>query len=111
MDRREALYELGTLLGAAIITPHLPEPDVSPGKRNTDIKSKSCRKKNVLSENWKFQVDIKDIGEREHWFMKDFNACDWGKVQVPSPWDCYEAALWEYEGIGWYMTMINPDDF
>ena len=90
---------------------HLPEQGVSPLKQYTDVKSKSSRQRNVLSENWKFQVDIKDIGEREHWFMKDFNACDWGKVQVPSPWDCYETALWEYEGIGWYMTTISPDDF
>jgi hypothetical protein len=54
MDRREALCELGTLLGAAIIPAHLPISDVSSAKQNTDVTSKSTRKRNLLSENWKF---------------------------------------------------------
>ena len=36
---------------------------------------------------------------------------DWGKVTVPRAWDCYEDALWQYQGIGWYTTIISPDDF
>src|SRR4051812_17414281 len=111
MDRREAISGLGTLLGGAIISPNLHDFAANSGKADLLVKIKSQRKKIVLSDNWKFQPDIKDIGEGEHWFIKDFNGCDWGKVQVPSPWDCYETALWEYEGIGWYMTTINPDDF
>jgi len=69
----------------------------------------SVRKIQVLSDNWRFQLDIRDIGEKEQWFAKDLS--EWGKVTVPGAWDCYEAALWEYEGIGWYTTIINPDDF
>ena len=25
-------------------------------------------------------------------------------------WDLYEDAMWEYEGIGWYTTIITPDE-
>jgi beta-galactosidase/beta-glucuronidase len=69
---------------------------------------KSVRKTTTLSDNWRFQVDIKDIGEKERWFAKDLS--DWGRVTVPGAWDCYEDALWTYEGIGWYATTISPDD-
>lgn len=72
----------------------------------------STRKNVVLSDNWTFQVDIKSIGEEERWFNDDFARDDWQKVPiVPRAWDCYEDALWEYEGIAWYSTTINPGDF
>ena len=66
------------------------------------------RKIRVLSDNWRFQLDIKDLGEKERWFDKDLS--DWGSVTVPQAWDCYEDAMWEYEGVGWYTTIIKPDD-
>src|ERR1035437_2654652 len=69
----------------------------------------SIRKTQVLSDNWRFQLDIQDIGEKEQWFANDLS--EWGKVTVPGAWDCYEDALWQYQGIGWYTTTINPDDF
>lgn len=69
----------------------------------------SIRKTQVLDANWKFQLDIRDIGEKERWFAKD--QVDWGSVTVPKAWDCYEDALWKYEGIGWYATTIRPEDF
>ena len=62
----------------------------------------------VLSDNWKFQLDINDIGEKEQWFNQDFSK--WGNVTVPLAWNCFEDALWQYEGIGWYTTIINPDE-
>jgi beta-galactosidase/beta-glucuronidase len=68
----------------------------------------SIRKIRVLSDNWKFQIDVKDLGEKEHWYDKDLN--DWGSVTVPQAWNCYEDALWQYEGIGWYTTNISSDD-
>ena len=49
-----------------------------------------------------------DIGEKEKWFDKDLN--DWGRVTVPLAWNCYEDALWQYEGIGWYTTVFKPDE-
>jgi beta-glucuronidase len=67
----------------------------------------TVRKIQVLSGNWRFQIDVRDIGEKEHWFTKDLS--DWGNVTVPKAWDCYEDALWQYQGIGWYTTIINTD--
>jgi beta-galactosidase/beta-glucuronidase len=69
----------------------------------------TVRKIQELSSNWRFQLDINNIGEKEQWFDKDLN--DWGIVAVPQAWNCYEEALWQYEGIGWYTTTIGPNDF
>ena len=62
----------------------------------------------ALSDNWKFQLDINDIGEKEKWFDKDHG--DWAKKTVPLAWNCYEDALWQYEGIGWYTTTFTPSE-
>lgn len=67
----------------------------------------SIRKIQVLSDNRRFQLDIRDIGENEGWYKNDFNRNNWAKVTVPQAWDCYETALWGYEGTGWYTTTIN----
>ncbi len=69
---------------------------------------RSVRKIRVLSSDWRFQLDIRDVGEKEKWFDKDLG--DWGKMTVPLAWNCYDDALWQYEGIGWYTTIINPDE-
>ncbi len=73
------------------------------------VDQQSIRKIQVLSDIWRFQLDVRDIGEKERWFDKDLS--DWGSVKVPGAWDCYEDALWQYQGIGWYTTTITPDDF
>jgi beta-galactosidase/beta-glucuronidase len=72
-------------------------------------KNKSVRKTVILSDNWRFQPDITDIGEKEQWFSKDQSL--WGIVTVPRAWDYYETALWQYEGVGWYSTIIDAGDF
>ena len=95
-----AIVIIAILNGCQISDKH----DLKSGRAN----DKSVRKTVTLSTNWRFQLDIKDIGEKERWFAKDLN--DWGKVTVPLAWNCYEDALWIYEGIGWYTTSINPDD-
>ena len=74
-------------------------------------KQRSERKMVTLSDNWRFQLDIRDIGENEGWFKDTFDRNTWAKVTVPQAWDCYETALWGYEGIGWYTTTIDPNDF
>lgn len=82
------------------------------GKKKLTIeKHKSVRKTVVLSGNWRFQIDVRDIGEKEQWFSDDFDKSNWAEVTVPQAWDLYEEALWGYEGIGWYTTTIHPDDF
>ena len=112
MDRREAISGLGVLIGGTFLgTPPLYAN--APTSTNTDpgINNTSVRKRKILSNNWKFQVDINNIGEDEHWFNLEHAKCDWAKMLVPQAWDCYEEALWEYEGIAWYMTTIDPADF
>jgi beta-galactosidase/beta-glucuronidase len=74
-------------------------------------KDKSVRKTVTISTNWKFQLDIYDIGEKEGWFRDDFDRHKWTNVTVPQAWDYYETALWGYEGTGWYTATINPNDF
>ena len=71
----------------------------------------SARKIQDLKDNWRFQLDIRNIGEKNGWFKADFDRNDWAKVTVPEAWDCYETALRGYEGIGWYAATINPADF
>lgn len=77
-------------------------------KSETRKEQKSVREIQVLSDNWKFQLDVRDIGEKEQWFAKDLS--EWGNVTVPQAWNCYEDAMFQYEGIGWYTTSINPDN-
>jgi beta-galactosidase/beta-glucuronidase len=80
-------------------------------QKNNTVASENqqtVRKTEVISHNWKFQLDVKNIGEKERWFDKELT--DWGSVTVPMAWDCYEDALWAYEGIGWYTTTIKPDE-
>ena len=74
-------------------------------------KKRSERKTVTLYDNWRFQLDIRDIGENEGWFKDTFDRNTWAKVTVPQAWDCYETALWGYEGIVWYTTTIDPNDF
>ena len=71
----------------------------------------SARKIQILSDNWRFQLDIMDIGEKKGWYKNDFDRNKWANVTVPQAWDCYETALRGYEGIGWYTATINPEDF
>ncbi|MFC1558435.1 glycoside hydrolase family 2 protein [candidate division KSB1 bacterium] len=79
--------------------------------KKNDRLYKSVRKTAVLEDGWRFQIDIRNIGEAEKWFAESFDMSSWGKVTVPQAWDCYETALWGYEGIGWYAVEINPEDF
>lgn len=74
-------------------------------------KNNSPRKVVTLSDNWRFQVDISSMGENEHWYSDTFDRSSWGSVKVPQAWDTYDIALWGFEGIGWYSTIIKPADF
>jgi beta-glucuronidase len=82
-----------------------------PDSRSNAEKDISVRKTVTLSDNWRFQLDIRDIGEKKGWYKEDFDRNNWAKVTVPQAWDCYETALRGYEGIGWYSVTINAADF
>lgn len=103
---------MGMLIGGSFLgAPSTLRATSDSFKLNPDVE-KSVRKRKILSDKWQFQIDVKDVGERDHWFAVDYNKSAWSKVQtVPQAWDCYEDALWEYEGIGWYSTTLDPDDF
>jgi beta-glucuronidase len=87
------------------------QPGKNKAVQSPSGKQESVRKIQVLSDNWKFQVDIRDIGEKKGWYKDDFDKNNWANVTVPQAWDCYETALRGYEGIGWYAVTINQADF
>jgi beta-galactosidase/beta-glucuronidase len=60
-----------------------------------------------IASNWRFQIDVLDLGESEHWYANDFDRSAWAPAAVPKAWDLYSEALWGYEGIGWFATTID----
>jgi hypothetical protein len=56
--------------------------------------------------NWRFQIDVTDIGGKEQWYRRDFDRSQWSRAVVPKAWDLSDEALWGYEGIGWYTAII-----
>ncbi len=64
-----------------------------------------------ISGDWHFQIDIAGIGEKEKWFDDHYDRSDWAGVEVPGAWNNYDAALWGYEGVGWYSTVIPAGSF
>ena len=61
----------------------------------------------AISANWRFQMDVTDLGDKEQWFRPGFDYAQWAKVSVPKAWDLYDEALWGYEGLAWYQTTID----
>ncbi|MCE5250539.1 hypothetical protein LLG96_10015 [bacterium] len=96
------------LLNVLAVGCRKPADTKIPGK---PAKLLSVRKIVVLNDNWHFQIDVNDIGEQERWYAGDFDRNAWTPVTVPGAWDCYDEALWGYEGIGWYATTIDLGDF
>ena len=84
------------------------QPDKKKSALAASENQQTVRKIQELTNNWRFQLDVRDIGEKEQWFNKDLSG--WSSVTVPLAWNCYEEALFQYEGIGWYTTIINTDE-
>src|SRR5260370_2551887 len=59
-----------------------------------------------ITGDWRFQMDVPDIGEKEHWKATSLHRSMWAKVEVPKAWDLFDEAMWGYEGVGWYSTEI-----
>lgn len=58
---------------------------------------------------WHFQMDVADVGLKEMWYSPKYQRETWSAVVVPGAWDCYEEALRNFEGIGWYSaTFTSP---
>ncbi len=62
----------------------------------------------TLKGPWGFQIDTGDVGLREEWFSRKHNRRRWGTAAVPGAWDCYDDALWGYEGVGWFTATVTP---
>jgi beta-glucuronidase len=105
--RRRATLGLtagGVLLACAPAAASAGQPTRTPSRRS------ALRKVHVLEGPWRFQIDVRGIGDRQRWWEGGARA--WGKVPVmPGAWDCYDESLWQYEGIAWLETTIRPGDF
>lgn len=113
MNRRKALSGLGILIGGTMLSSPSALYVDNPFEEEEKIeKNTSVRKRKILSDNWRFQMDIKYMGDRDNWYAENYDRSVWGKVnKVPQAWDCYEDAFWAYEGVGWFSTAIDQDDF
>ncbi|MHB9134407.1 MAG: glycoside hydrolase family 2 protein [Armatimonadota bacterium] len=61
-----------------------------------------------ISGPWFFQLDQDNIGEEQAWFRPEAPRHAWPEVVVPGAWNLMDTALWSYEGIAWYATVIDP---
>ena len=56
-----------------------------------------------VSANWRFQIDVTNLGENRAMVREGtFDRSAGVQAAVPKAWDLFDEALWGYEGIGWY---------
>jgi beta-glucuronidase len=60
-----------------------------------------------ITSGWRFQVDVSDVGQREHWYDSGFDRSAWREAEVPGAWDLLGEAMHGYEGIGWYAVTLD----
>jgi len=72
-----------------------------------DARAEGPRQSRAITTGWRFQIDLRDIGERERWFAAGFDRSSWSAVVVPRAWDCFDEALRGFEGIGWYSVTLD----
>ena len=82
-----------------------PAGHVAAGAEPASAKQPS-RSSVELAGNWRYQVDMLDVGEKEDWQATVFDRSRWSNVEVPKAWDLFDDAMWGYEGVGWYSTEI-----
>lgn len=99
--RRSLLSSAGALAGGLALGP-VPARAARPAPGSRQVVT--------LAGPWRFQIDVRRLGENERWF--DADTSGWGRAPaVPRAWDCYEEALWQYEGTMWFATTIGARDF
>ena len=74
--------------------------------KNNRKDAHSSNDKPVLLEDWRFQIDVYNIGEKERWYLINPYDNGWKKVKIPSAWNTYDESLWGYEGVAWYASII-----
>jgi beta-glucuronidase len=77
------------------------------GNPIAEAQDSSPREVREVTSGWRFQVDVRDMGERERWYEAGTDRSGWREVEVPRAWDCIDDALRGYEGIGWYHVMLD----
>ncbi len=60
-----------------------------------------------IASGWRFQVDVRDVGERERWYDVGIDRSSWRAAGVPGAWDLLDEAMRGYEGIGWYAVTLD----
>src|SRR5689334_3034963 len=80
----------------------------APGSE-TRISQRGARDVVALAANWRFQIDVTDLGEKEEWYRRDLDRSRWRRAVVPKAWDFFDEAMWGYEGVGWYTTTIQGE--
>ena len=99
-DHRHVLARIvaaGLVFGVGLIAGAKEEPpsDGSPREAST------------ITTGWHFQIDVRDLGERERWNTAGFDRSGWSSVEVPRAWDCFDEAMRGYEGVGWYSVDLD----
>ena len=61
---------------------------------------------NVPNDGWFFRPDPDDIGLKDRWFARSVDANPWEPIEIDKFW---EEQGWDYDGMGWYRTMIHID--
>jgi beta-glucuronidase len=74
------------------------------GARAQDSGPRAVRE---IADGWRFQIDVRDVGERERWYDPGFDRSGWRETAVPRAWDCIDRSLRGYEGIGWYSVTLD----
>jgi beta-galactosidase/beta-glucuronidase len=71
------------------------------------VEDSSPREVREIAAGWRFQIDVRDIGEREHWYGRNIDRLGWRDVEVSKAWDLFDEAMAGYEGIGWYAARLD----
>jgi hypothetical protein len=55
---------------------------------------------------WWFRPDPDELGLKQKWFANTVDAQPWEPIEIGKFW---EEQGWDYDGIGWYRTMLHVD--
>ena len=72
-----------------------------------DVPLQGEREVREIAAGWRFAIDLRDVGEREHWYDSGWDSSGWSEVEVPKAWDTFDEALRGYEGVGWYSVALD----
>jgi beta-galactosidase/beta-glucuronidase len=98
VTKREFFFGIAGILIASAVASGQTKPASLPAPGDREIVP--------ISANWRFQLDVTGLGEKEQWYRKDYDRSRWARAIVPKAWDLLDEALWGYEGTGWYATSL-----